>query len=115
MRVGVAGMRAGCRVLSGSEYRCVVISQRVFKRDVQDVRSKLEKNLSDLRAAAKHQKGFVKSQNYTLSPFFKDANTSLLGSASSVIISEWKGEVDWALWFDSEQRRKISKELEEYL
>jgi hypothetical protein len=74
------------------DYRCVVISQRVFKREVQDIRSKLEANLTSLRSAAKHQHGFLKSHNYTLSPFLKEMKEQ---KASSVIISEWNGEVDW--------------------
>jgi heme-degrading monooxygenase HmoA len=92
------------------DYRCVVISQRIFKRDVQDIRSKLESNLSALRAAAKHQKGFIKSHNYTLSPFLKEQHNQ-----SSVIISEWSGEVDWETWFLSDARRQIARELEPFL
>jgi hypothetical protein len=75
-------------IVMKSSYRCVVISRRVFKREVPDIRSKLEANLTALRSAAKHQKGFIKSQNYTLSPFLKEAThpSSVSGAKERIFV-----------------------------
>ncbi len=97
-------MRRSGAALSG--YRCVVISQRIFKRDVPGMKQKLEDNLTRLRAAAKKQHGFVKSQNYSLSPYLKH---DVLERPSSIILSEWKSDFDWETWFNSQERVAISR------
>jgi heme-degrading monooxygenase HmoA len=104
-----------------SSYRCVVISQRLFKRDVPGMKNKLEDNLSRLRSAAKKQHGFVKSQNYSLSPYVHDPNEAdgtkldALSRPSSIIISTWRDEMSWSEWFASAERKAISRDIEPFL
>ncbi len=104
-----------------SSYRCVVISQRLFKRDVPGMKQKLEDNLSRLRSAAKKQHGFVTSQNYSLSPYVHDpleadgTTTDALSRPSSIIISQWRSDFDWHEWFASLERKAISRDIEPYL
>lgn len=86
-------------------------------RDAPGIKAKLEKNLLSLRDAAKSTHGFIRSNNYTVSPYQSTRydSTESAENASSVIISEWNGELDWDAWFTSDTRKHIVQDIEEHL
>ena len=43
------------------------------------------------------------------------ANDDSLEAPSSVIISEWRGEIDWDAWYTSETRKQITDEIADHL
>lgn len=59
------------------------------------------------RDAAKQTPGFIRSNNYTISPY----ENPHADCRSSVIISEWNGEIDWDAWYTSKLRRDIVGEI----
>ncbi len=112
-----ASVAPSARFGASRTYKCVVVSSRIFRNDPA-VKPMLQQNLLKLHDAAMRQPGFVSATGYSLSKWnlpVTRRNLDIATLPNSVILSTWRGELDWEEWFTSELRTQIAAEVGDYL